>query len=65
MKFLNDIKYKMQAMGNQQPDIETQGEQRLQKRLQMIDTLKAPIIEMGRLNYVPASIVVLDKDPGL
>jgi hypothetical protein len=48
VKFLNDIKYKMQAMGNQQPDIETQGEQRLQKRLQMIDTLKAPIIEMGR-----------------
>ena len=29
-------------------DIETQGEQRSQQRLQMIDTLKAPIIEMGR-----------------
>jgi hypothetical protein len=61
VKFLNDIKYKMQAMGNQQPDIETQGEQRLQKRLQMIDTLKAPIIEMGRnLGYE----VVEDYDLG-
>jgi hypothetical protein len=29
-------------------NIETQGEQRSQKRLQMMDTLKAPIIEMGR-----------------
>jgi hypothetical protein len=48
VKFLNDIKYKMNVMGNQQPDIETQGEQKSQQRLQMIDTLKAPIIEMGR-----------------
>ena len=48
MKFLNDIKYKMNAMDDQRPDIESQGEQRSQQRLQMIDTLKAPIIEMGR-----------------
>jgi hypothetical protein len=48
VKFLNDIKYKMNAMGDQLPDIESQDEQRSQQRLQMIDTLKAPIIEMGR-----------------
>jgi hypothetical protein len=48
VKFLNDIKYKMNAMDDQRPDIESQGEQRSQQRLQMIDTLKAPIIEMGR-----------------
>jgi hypothetical protein len=40
----------MNPMGDQQSNIETQGEQqqRPQQRLQMIDTLKAPIIEMGR-----------------
>jgi hypothetical protein len=48
VKFLNDIKYKMNAMDDQQSNIETQGEQRSQQRLHMIDTLKAPIIGMGR-----------------
>jgi hypothetical protein len=43
-------------------DIETQGEQRSQQRLQMIDTLKAPIIEMGRnLGY---DVVVENYDLG-
>ena len=35
-------------MSYQEDDIATEGEQRRPERLQMIDTLKAPIIEMGR-----------------
>src|ERR671916_1803061 len=35
-------------MSYQEDDIATEGEQRMPERLQMIDTLKAPIIEMGR-----------------
>jgi hypothetical protein len=35
-------------MSYQEDDFATEGEQRPQERLQMIDTLKAPIIEMGR-----------------
>src|SRR5215203_3027969 len=35
-------------MSYQEDDIATEGEQRLPERLQMIDTLKAPVIEMGR-----------------
>ena len=35
-------------MSYQENDITTEGEQVSQKRLQLIDTLKAPIIEMGR-----------------
>jgi hypothetical protein len=35
-------------MINQRPDVTAEGKQRSQQRLQMIDTLKAPIIEMGR-----------------
>lgn len=35
-------------MGNQKPDITTEAQQRSKQRLQIIDTLKAPIIEMGR-----------------
>ena len=35
-------------MSYQEDDIATEGEQRRPERLQMIDTLKAPVIEMGR-----------------
>ncbi len=35
-------------MSYQEDDIATKGEQRRPERLQMIDTLKAPVIEMGR-----------------
>jgi hypothetical protein len=35
-------------MSYQEDDIATEGKQRSQERLQMIDTLKAPVIEMGR-----------------
>jgi hypothetical protein len=35
-------------MTNQRPDVTAEGKQRSLQRLQMIDTLKAPIIEMGR-----------------
>jgi hypothetical protein len=35
-------------MSIQEDNIRTEGEQRSQQRLQMIETLKAPIIEMGR-----------------
>jgi hypothetical protein len=35
-------------MSYQEDDIATEGEQRMPERLQMIDTLKAPVIEMGR-----------------
>jgi hypothetical protein len=35
-------------MSYQEDDIATEGEQRPSERLQMIDTLKAPVIEMGR-----------------
>ena len=35
-------------MSYQEDDITTEGEQRSQQRFQMIDTLKAPVIEMGR-----------------
>ena len=35
-------------MSYQEDDIATEGEQVSQNRLQMIDTLKAPVIEMGR-----------------
>jgi hypothetical protein len=34
-------------MDDQRPDVTAEGKQRSQQRLQMIDTLKAPIIEMG------------------
>ena len=35
-------------MSYQEDDIVTEGQQRMPERLQMIDTLKAPVIEMGR-----------------
>ena len=35
-------------MSYQEDDIATEGEQKMPERLQMIDTLKAPVIEMGR-----------------
>ena len=35
-------------MSYQEDDIATEGEQRMPERLQMIDTLKAPVIEIGR-----------------
>jgi hypothetical protein len=35
-------------MSYQEDDIATEGERRRPERLQMIDTLKAPVIEMGR-----------------
>jgi hypothetical protein len=35
-------------MSIQEDNIKTEGEQRSQQRLQMIETLKAPIIEIGR-----------------
>jgi hypothetical protein len=35
-------------MGYQEDNIPSAGEERTQQQLQMIDTLKAPIIEMGR-----------------
>jgi hypothetical protein len=35
-------------MSHQEDDIATEGKQRPPERLQMIDTLKAPVIEMGR-----------------
>lgn len=42
----------MQRMGKQQEDSSANSEQHAQEKLQMIDTLKAPIIEMGRdLSY--------------
>jgi hypothetical protein len=35
-------------MGYQEDNIPSAGEERSQQQLQMIDTLKAPVIEMGR-----------------
>jgi hypothetical protein len=35
-------------MGDERPDVAAEGKRRSQQKLQMIDTLKAPIIEMGR-----------------
>jgi hypothetical protein len=35
-------------MDDERPDVAAEGKQRSQQKLQMIDTLKAPIIEMGR-----------------
>src|SRR5215216_8175009 len=51
-------------MSYQEDDIATEGERRSQERLQMIDTLKAPIIEMRRnLGYEVVENYVLGTGP--
>ena len=47
VSFKNDVDQKM-IMSYQEDSFRTEGEQKSQQRFQMIDTLKAPIIEMGR-----------------